>query len=127
MLFGVMGLKSNASHIPGGWIEYECVGTDSFLVHLHLYRHCAGIPIMPSTNSTATSTCGGSVTAAITVTPDPVTGLSPVDISQVCSTDSPNNDCFSGSFPGLQLQHLSGIVVLSPACDTWTISWSKCC
>lgn len=127
LLFSAVGLKSNATHFPGGWIEYECVGTDSFMAHLYLFRDCNGAPITGSELITATSTCGGSLTATLALTPDPVTGQMPVDVSQLCPADSLNSACFGGTLPGTNLHHYSGIVVLSPVCDTWSLSWNTCC
>lgn len=75
-----------------------------------------------------TSTCGGSVNATLAAVMNPVTGLPETNISQLCSTDSLNSTCFNGgTLPGMQMYTYEAIVVLSPACDTWTMGWSTCC
>jgi hypothetical protein len=112
--------NTQASHISGGDISYECVGQDSFLVTLKLFRDCAGISAPTTGIMTFTSTCGGSVNATLTQN-------SFAEISQLCPTQLSNSTCSSGALPGLQEYIYSGLVVLSPACNTWTMAWSSCC
>ncbi len=112
--------NTQASHISGGDISYECVGQDSFLVTLKLFRDCAGIPAPTTGAMTFTSSCGGSVAATLVNT-------SSSEVSQLCPTQIPNSTCNGGSLPGLQEYIYSGLVVLSPACNSWTMAWSACC
>ena len=112
--------SANASHISGGDISYVCVGQDSFMITLSLFRDCAGIPAPASAAMTFSSTCGGTATATLTK-------QSFSEISQLCPTQIPNSTCNGGSWPGMEQHIYSGIVVLSPPCNTWTMAWSSCC
>ena len=122
LFFAFLGFTQNAhaSHISGGNISYICVGQDSFLVTLNLFRDCAGISAPASVPMTFTSTCGGSATLTLTK-------QSSQEISQLCSSQLPNSTCNGGSWPGMEEHVYSGIVVLSPPCNTWTMYWSGCC
>jgi hypothetical protein len=109
-----------ASHISGGDISYVCVGQDSFMVTINLFRDCAGITAPATAFMNFTSTCGGTATASLTK-------QSFSEISQLCPTQIPNSTCNGGTWPGMEQHTYSGIVVLSPPCNTWTMSWSSCC
>ena len=112
---------SNATHIAGGDISYQCVGQDSFLITVNLFRDCAatlGAP--PTGNMTFTSTCGGSVTANLVK-------QTSFEISQLCPTELANSTCNGGPRPGMEQHIYSGIVVLSAPCNVWTMSWTDCC
>ncbi len=125
-LVAFIGLTSEvkASHMAGGQITYDCIGTDSFEVTVKVFRYCAGIAFAPTAiNVTATSSCGGSVTVQLQRTTGPV--HSGFDISQVCSSQSSN--CQSGSATGYVELIFTGIFVLNPRCDCWTIGYTPPC
>lgn len=121
------GMDSKASHISGGDISYECVGPNTFVITLNLFRDCSGITMNTSETVTFTSTCGGSVTATLPVIPNPVTGDNWTNISQLCAQDSLNSTCFGGAQPGMQQYTYQDTITLAPPCDTWTMGWSTCC
>ncbi len=125
-LFSMFSAKqAEASHMAGGQITYTCIGLDSFEVTVKVFRYCAGINFQPTAiNVTATSSCGGSTTVQLNRTTGPV--HSGFDISQVCSSQSSN--CQSGTATGYVELVFTGIFVLSPRCDCWTISYiPPCC
>ncbi|MGB0806582.1 MAG: gliding motility-associated C-terminal domain-containing protein [Salibacteraceae bacterium] len=109
-----------ASHISGGDITYTCVGQDSFMITLNLFRDCDGISAPASATVDFSSTCGGSATALLTKQPG-------FEISQLCPTQIPNSTCNGGNWPGMEQHTYTGIVVLSPPCNSWTMSWDACC
>ena len=119
--------RSEASHISGGDMSYTCIGQDSFLLRLALFRDCSGITMSTNQTVTLTSTCGGSITVTLNNVPNTSTGNAYTNISQLCSSDSLNSTCFGGTLPGMQEYIYEGIVVLTPPCDTWTAGWSTCC
>ncbi len=120
LLFG----EVKASHMACGQITYQNVGTDSFLVTVKVCRYCSGAPFNPnSITISATSTCGGSLTAVLPKIGGPVYGG--IDISQVCSSDS--SDCVGGTVNGYVELTFQGIVVISPRCDCWTLSYTTPC
>ncbi len=126
--FAFIGTRSVvASHISGGDITYQYIGQDSFLVTLSLFRDCDGIVMDHSEMVTFTSTCGGSFTAILPNVPNPTTGNTYSNISQLCSQDSLNSTCFNGSLPGMQEYTYEAIVLITPSCNTWIMSWRACC
>ncbi|MFT6322583.1 MAG: hypothetical protein ACJAWO_000125, partial [Halieaceae bacterium] len=118
-LFGIIN-PINASHIAGGDISYECVGQDSFLVTVNLFRDCDGINAPATAFMNFSSTCGGTASAQLVK-------QTSFEISQLCPTQIPNSTCNGGSWPGMEQHTYSGIVVLAPPCNTWTMSWTSCC
>lgn len=114
-------IDANASHFAGGNFSYTCVGLDSFQITLTLNRDCAGANAPNSVFVNFSSTCGGSTTASLTQVP----GQSNVNVSQLCN---PNlSTCAGGNQQGMQQFVYSGIVVLTPRCNFWTMSWTSCC
>jgi gliding motility-associated-like protein len=126
VVFGFGGIqKAEASHMAGGEMTYACIGNDSFLVTLRVFRYCSGIPYNVSNISlTATSTCGGSATFQLTRLTGPLS-TNAWDISQICSSQSSN--CASGSTVGYEEYVYQGTVVLSPRCNCWTIGYTPPC
>lgn len=114
--------ETRASHITGGDFQYTCIGVDSFLIRLNIFRDCTGIPAPTAPTATFSSTCGGNFTTTLTLTNPGGT-----EVSQLCPTALNNSSCNGGSLPGMEHYIYEAIVVLSPTCNTWTMSWSDCC
>lgn len=110
-----------ATHLTGGDITYECVGQDSFLVTITLFRDCSGATAPPSTNIELNSSCGVLTTQTLVKQP------TVLDVSQICPSMTGMSTCNGGSLFGLQAHYYSSIVVLSAACSSWTISNAICC
>ncbi|MFL5763531.1 MAG: PKD domain-containing protein [Bacteroidia bacterium] len=115
---------ANASHIAGGEITYTCLGGNQYQVNLNLFVDCLGFNPGASQTINFTSTCGGTATLTVNVTPATINGQ---EISQLCPADLANSTCNGGTLPGMWLFSYTGIVTLAPPCDTWTMSWSTCC
>lgn len=113
-----------ASHIAGGEITYTSLGNNQFRIHLNLFVDCAGFNPGNSQTINFRSTCGGTTSAQVQITPNTTGGL---EISQLCPNDMPNSRCNGGNLPGMWLFSYEGTVTLAPPCDTWTMSWSTCC
>lgn len=111
-----------ATHISGGDFRYTCVGADSFKIELYLFRDCSGVSAPTSASVTFTSSCGGTVNATLALQNPGGT-----EVSQLCPTAINNSSCNGGSLPGMQQYIYEAIVVLSPPCNSWTMSWSSCC
>ncbi len=118
-LLGGLSQKAQASHVAGGDIEYTCVGQDSFLITARFYRDCFGISAPTSISLNATSSCGQSV-----ITNVYPSSSSPTQISQLCDAEIGNSVCSGGSEPGMEEYIFETIMVLSPSCNTWTISYA---
>jgi gliding motility-associated-like protein len=121
-LLFILSQNVHASHISGGDMNYTWVGpgANTYLITLNLFRDCTGITMSTSETVTATSTCGGSVSITVNLTNPGGT-----EISQLC--DNQLSTCNNGTYPGMQLYTYQAVVDLSPACNTWNLSWSTCC
>ncbi|HEY0031265.1 MAG TPA: PKD domain-containing protein [Bacteroidia bacterium] len=115
---------ANASHIAGGEITYTCLGGNQYEINLNLFVDCLGFNPGPSQTINFISSCGGSATLNVPVSPATINGL---EISQLCPSALANSTCNGGTLPGMWLFSYTGIVTLAPPCDTWTMSWALCC
>lgn len=115
---------ASASHIAGGEITYTCLGGNQYQINLNLFVDCLGFNPGAAQTINFSSTCGGTATLTVNVTPATMNGL---EISQLCPSSLPMSTCSGGTLPGMWLFSYDGIVTLAPPCDTWTMSWSTCC
>lgn len=121
ILLSLLPKAAVASHLAGGEITYVCLGSNQYQINLNLYWDCTGgFDPGPSQIINLVSTCGGSATLTVNQTNPGGT-----DISQMCP--GVTSTCAGGTFPGMNMNTYSGVVTLSPACDTWTMSYSTCC
>ena len=123
IVFGLMIVPNEnlkASHVSGGDFQYTCLGGDSFLVTLNIYRFCGGASMPTTVNITFNSPCGNQTA---TVQRDSIK-----EVSQLCPQEIQNSQCNNGNLPGMQHGFFSTIVVLPPcAAGPWTMSYSLCC
>ena len=118
--------KATASHVAGVDITYQCLGNDSFLITVNIFRDCSGVGwSAPSINIQLTSTCGQTFNATLNTinTTGPNGQPVGINISQLCPNAINLSSCNGGSLPGMQLYQYQAIVVLSPPCNTWTIGY----
>ncbi len=118
----VLGPDVRASHISGVDIGYECLGGNTYLITLNLFRDCSGIPMATTETVDLISSCGQSFSVTMNLAPG--TGY---EISQLCPPALPNSDCNNGGYPGMQSWTYQAQVTLNPPCNSWTMSWSTCC
>ena len=118
------GFNARATHIAGGDIQYQCLGNDSFLVTLNLFRYCginnAQAPQVGTIDFV--SSCGQAFTVDL-----PLINPGGTEISQLCPTAINNSSCNGGTLPGMQHYIYQGIVTMAPPCNSWTMSWRDCC
>ena len=58
LMLALTSLASNATHMSGGEIYWECIGNNQYRIRLLVYRDCAGINVDPTYNLELTSPCG---------------------------------------------------------------------
>ena len=115
--------QAEASHVAGADFSYTCVGPNTFLVTLNIFRDCSGISAPTSAAVTFTSSCGGAVNVTLTLQNPPIG----TEVSQLCAAQISNSTCNGGSLPGMQQYIYSDLVVLAPTCNIWSMAWSTCC
>lgn len=113
--------ESKATHFAGSDIQYKCIGTDSFEITFDLFRDCSGNPVGNTANLDFVSSCGGAILGVI------VPLVSVTEVSQLCDAELPNSTCNGGVWPGMQHYVYRTVMVLTPPCNSWTISWRDCC
>ena len=96
LLIGFIALfsvKTNASHLMGGEITWDCIGGGQYVFTMKLYRDCNGIPTSPIVSL--------SVFNHPTVSSIPLSLISQNDISPSCNGAGPAISCFDAeSQPG---------------------------
>ena len=120
-------MPAKASHVAGVDITYQCLGNDSFLVTVNVFRDCSGATwTAQSINVNFSSTCGQNFNAQLNTT-NALNGSQAIgiNVSQLCPTALSN--CNGGTHPGMLLFTYQAIVVLNPPCNTWTIGYAPPC
>jgi len=113
---------AKATHMMGSDLTWKCVGQDSFLIKLVVYRDCNGVYL---SSTPITFTCA---TTGATITSLSIGVGTPVDITPVCNSSCTRCQSTSCSFPyGIHRFTMQGIVKLSGAgsCCSIRISWEQ--
>jgi gliding motility-associated-like protein len=112
---------SKATHVAGGYIQFECTGTPGqYTIRLILYRDCSGIGLPNNVNVNLSNTCGlGDFNANLAL-------ASSQEVSQICPQQINNTECNGGNLPGYE-EFIYEATVNIGDCDTWTASYSLCC
>jgi len=110
-----------ASHLMGGEITWECLGTGQYIFKMILYRDCEGISI-----PTGTQTLEVYGNPALTSISLP--NWSTADITYC----QPTYNCFSANPPAGATEqgiYISNPVTLNgvPPAGGWTFAWHSCC
>lgn len=113
-----MTLPSQASHIAGADLSYECLGNGVYMVKLDLTRDCSGIPAPTIANVSAVTTgCGTQNIQMQRIACTPVTGF--------CNLGT--TTCNGGTLPGFERCSYQGIITLPSTCGIADLSYSVCC
>lgn len=121
-------MPAKASHVAGVDITYQCLGNDSFLVTVNVFRDCSGASWTANQiNVNFSSTCGQNFNIQLPTT-NALNGTQAigVNVSQLCPTAISNCNP-GGTHPGMLLYTYQAIVVLNPPCNTWTIGYAPPC
>ncbi|MDQ3190803.1 MAG: T9SS type A sorting domain-containing protein [Bacteroidota bacterium] len=126
---------SQASHISGGDITYECIGPNQYFITLKLFRDCSGTTMSSTSSIVFTNSCGLTNPSLTLYLQDPATNANcagtvascATEISQLCPTQISNSTCNGGTLPGMQLYTYTGVVTLPGVCNTWTLNYGLCC
>lgn len=147
----LFAFPSNASHITGGDVEYECIGPRIWKVRLTIYRDCTGTSLCGSISS-----CGQSMYARPNPTLNPVGCVATpsmvnftVSLIKVEDINKPAKDLCGNSAkngctnlgqvtagpftPSVEKYIFEGTLNLSTstlnntACKYWDVDWELCC
>lgn len=112
---------SKATHVAGGYIQFECTGTPGqYTIRLYLYRDCSGINLGGNYPVSLSNTCGlGNFNANLAL-------VSSEEVSQICPQQIDNTECSGGNLPGYE-EFIYEATVNLDDCDTWTASYDLCC
>jgi hypothetical protein len=115
---------SLANHLAGGEITWTCIGQDSFLIKLVVYRDCNGQVLGSGTLGINCASNMALITAVNTVS------VTPIDITPVCNNSCTRCQSLSCSFPyGIHKYTIQNVVKLNGAgnCCKVKIAWVQCC
>ena len=114
-LFGLvfaLGISFSAfpSHYLGGNISWTCLGNDSFLIKMTIYRDCNGTYLSSSNLNAKCASSGQSIATINMLRP------SPLDITPVCGHNCSRCSSSTCSFPfGIEKYVYTGILFLANA------------
>lgn len=106
-----------STHLIGAKLTYECVGPNTYMLSLSIFRNCGGINLGAARTVSWTGGCSGSVS------------LPKVSVVDITPTANPSQSiCLGGSGPlGIQEHIFRGAVTLPPPCTNITFSFRACC
>jgi gliding motility-associated-like protein len=120
IVFLISSLISEAAHLVGGEISYECTGNNTYLITLKVYRDCnsTGAPFDP--NAYIAIFNGSTGLLYTSVSPSiSSTILLPTTVSNPC-LQTPPNVC-------TEMAIYTASVVLPASIDGYTITYQRCC
>jgi hypothetical protein len=150
LLFIFASFSSNASHVVGGDVEYECIGPRTWKVRLTIYRDCTGaalcgsmacsqnMSVRPNTALNPTGCAATPNSVSFTLQLIKVEDISK-SVKDLCG-NSAKNGCtnlgqvIAGPYsPSVEKYIFEGTLNLSTPtldnsnCKYWDISWDLCC
>jgi PKD repeat protein len=117
--------EAKSTHIMGSDMTWDCIGQDSFMITLTLYRDCNGIPM--DNIARVTVKC---VTTSQTLQTMSIPKPPPVDITPTCDNSCTRCESRGCSFPyGIEKYTYQQLLVISNAgtCCKISLSWTSCC
>ena len=120
-------LNTNASHIPGGNLTYQCTGNpNEYLLTMELFVKCPSTlsSSYSSFNFTISNDCGLPNPTVPTFTQVGVQQ----DVTQTCPSqlsNCPPNP--SGGVQGVLMYTYEALITFPANCDSWEICFSLCC
>jgi hypothetical protein len=98
--------EAKSTHIMGSDMTWDCIGQDSFMITLTLYRDCNGIPM--DNIARVTVKC---VTTSQTLQTMSIPKPPPVDITPTCDNSCTRCESRGCSFPyGIEKVYLPAII-----------------
>ena len=119
------GNEARASHAMGVDVSYECIGSNSYIFTVELYRDCFGVAPGSTTslNFSSASICDAPFSAVLSIV-----NMGGTEVSQVCPAQIDSTNCsFGGSIPGTEVWTYQGTVTFPSSCTDWMYTWSLCC
>ena len=116
--------QTKATHYLGGEMSWDCVGQDSFMISLTLYRDCNGV------NFSTAYIIANCVTTSQRIDAINVPVPPPLDITPVCDSSCTRCESNGCSFPyGIEKYTYQQLFVLTKArsCCKVKFFWSGCC
>jgi len=111
-----------ATHMMGSDITWTCVGKDSFMIKLVIYRDCNGVQLSAASIPIKCASTG------ITITTVSISKPPPVDITPTCGSSCTRCQSSGCSFPyGIEQYTFTKLVVLNTNCCDLILSYSMCC
>ncbi len=114
--------ETQASHAMGADLTYECIGGDSILVRLTVYRDCSGSPLNDDQPLFLGSASCGIADTVILADRVAITTL-PV----ICPAQQALSSCDGGILPGAEEHIYEARIALDQQCTDWRIGWALCC
>lgn len=116
--FIALATQSKASHIIGGEITYECLGSNQYLVTLILYRDCTSFTPFDNPAYMSVFTQSGTYITNFTLTAPVITGI-PAESDNPC-LDAPDDVCVEQAI-------YTKTITLAPSDEGYILVYQRCC
>lgn len=122
ILFNLLNTSTlKASHYAGADLTYKCLGGNTYLISLSLYRDCSGIVAPPTV--AVNIKCNQNQAYNFSTNLPQIIGTGQ-EVTQACSITP--SICSGGIGYGVQEYVYEATVTLVP-CKDWNISYTSCC
>lgn len=119
IIFLLLAIKANATHIVGGEIYYDYLGSNNYQITLKLYRDCfAGVAAYDNPANVFIFDSNGNLVDSVQI-PFPGSVVLPSSISNPCFTP-PSNVCVEEAV-------YQTVVNLPPIAGGYNITYQRCC
>lgn len=114
--------SSRATHISGGEITIQNIGSDQFTVTMNLFGDCSGNIFILDNNKDITLTSSCTTPQILNMVLQNPGGT---EISQLCPAELPNSTCNGGIWPGMRIYTYQATVNLPTICADYQFSFSE--
>ena len=116
LILNLIPYSTLPSSLMGSDISWRCIGRDSFMIKLSLYRDCTGVVLNNSMNITLKCSSSGTTISTLALPQTSITDITPTCLGSCTKCSNPN--C---SFPyGIEKYEFRGLAILTSAgscCD----------
>ncbi len=110
---------AHGTHISGANIEYECLGSDQYLITLNIFQDCSDANVSGTHSIRVVPDCNTLFYAsALSLT-------SNSEVSQLCSALIEESSCNGGQLPGKRHLTYQGVVTIPNTCPEYRVMWKQ--
>lgn len=123
IFFFALTKTTDASHMIGADLKYECLANDTIQFTLNFYRDCNGLPAIANQYTINIESVTGGIYSSCIVYLDPFVA----EVSPLCPLMISQSSCNGGTLPGVEKYVYRGKFYLPQPCSDYLFYWEDCC